>query len=175
MEAGSVLEEVLNKKINMFLQKMGQDQKEYPGTWFKAMEGTKWVTQKEKILASAHFPELQFFLKKKNKKKNSLIKTQSATVRASSGHARGCLRHPQPQAPPLHLLPFHCPIFVHPAGSALASPQFPHFRACVPSHYRRVQLCATPWTVARQAPLPMVILQARILEWIAMPSSRRSS
>lgn len=55
----------------MFLQKMGQDQKEYPGTWFKAMEGTKWVTQKEKILASANFPELQFFLKKKTTKKKT--------------------------------------------------------------------------------------------------------
>ena len=34
---------------------------------------------------------------------------------------------------------------------------------------------ATPWTVAFQAPLSMGILQARILEWVAMPSSRRSS
>ena len=33
---------------------------------------------------------------------------------------------------------------------------------------------ATPWTVACQAPLSMVILQARILEWVAMPSSRGS-
>ena len=33
---------------------------------------------------------------------------------------------------------------------------------------------ATPWTVARQAPLHG-ILQARILEWVAMPSSRGSS
>ena len=33
----------------------------------------------------------------------------------------------------------------------------------------------TPWTVARQTPLSMVILQARIVEWIAMPSSRESS
>ena len=31
------------------------------------------------------------------------------------------------------------------------------------------------WTVAYQAPLSMGILQARILEWIAMPSSRGSS
>ena len=69
VEAGSILEKVLNKKISMFLQKMGQDQKEYPGTWFKAMGGTRWVTQKGKILANAHFPELQFLLKKKNKKK----------------------------------------------------------------------------------------------------------
>ena len=39
----------------------------------------------------------------------------------------------------------------------------------------RVRPFATPWSAARQAPLPMGILQARILEWIAMPSSRGSS
>ena len=33
---------------------------------------------------------------------------------------------------------------------------------------------AIPWTVVRQAPLSMEILQARILEWVALPSSRRS-
>ena len=33
----------------------------------------------------------------------------------------------------------------------------------------------TPWTVALQAPLSMGILQARILEWVAMPFSRGSS
>ena len=32
-----------------------------------------------------------------------------------------------------------------------------------------------PWTVAQQAPLSMGILQARILEWIAVPFSRGSS
>ena len=31
---------------------------------------------------------------------------------------------------------------------------------------------ATPWTAAHRAPLSMGILQARILEWVAMPSSR---
>ena len=31
-------------------------------------------------------------------------------------------------------------------------------------------LFVTPWTVARQAPLSMGILQARILEWVAIPS-----
>ena len=36
-------------------------------------------------------------------------------------------------------------------------------------------MTATPWTVASQAPLSMGILQARILEWIAMPFSRGSS
>ena len=38
-----------------------------------------------------------------------------------------------------------------------------------------VWLFATPWTVAHQAPLPMGILQGRILEWVAMPFSRASS
>ena len=33
----------------------------------------------------------------------------------------------------------------------------------------------TPWTIAHQAPLSMEILQARILEWVAMPSSEGSS
>ena len=39
----------------------------------------------------------------------------------------------------------------------------------------RVQLFSTPRTVARQAPLSMGILQARILECVAIPSSRGSS
>ena len=38
-----------------------------------------------------------------------------------------------------------------------------------------VWLFVTPWTIARQAPLPMGILQARILELVAMSSSRGSS
>ena len=47
--------------------------------------------------------------------------------------------------------------------------------ACVLSHYSRVQHCVMLWTVARQTPLSMEILQARLLEWVAMPSSRGSS
>ena len=39
----------------------------------------------------------------------------------------------------------------------------------------RVQLFETPWTVACQASLFMLILQARILEWVALLSSRGSS
>ena len=39
----------------------------------------------------------------------------------------------------------------------------------------RVRLSATPRPAARQAPLSMGILQARTLEWVAMPSSRGSS
>ena len=38
-----------------------------------------------------------------------------------------------------------------------------------------VQHFATLWTASLQAPLSMGILQARILEWVAMPSSRGSS
>ena len=38
-----------------------------------------------------------------------------------------------------------------------------------------VQLFATPWTIALQAPLSMGILQARKLEYVAMPTSRGSS
>ena len=33
-----------------------------------------------------------------------------------------------------------------------------------------IQLFATPWTVARQAPLSMGIFQAQILEWVAISS-----
>ena len=33
----------------------------------------------------------------------------------------------------------------------------------------------TPWTAAYQAPLSLGILQARIVEWVAMPSSWGSS
>ena len=33
----------------------------------------------------------------------------------------------------------------------------------------------TPWTVAHQAFLSMGILLANILEWVAMPSSRRTT
>ena len=47
--------------------------------------------------------------------------------------------------------------------------------ACVCYHFSHIWLFATPWTVAYQAPLSMVILQARVLEWVAMSSSRGSS
>ena len=45
----------------------------------------------------------------------------------------------------------------------------------MPSYFSHVQLFVTPWTVAFQASLSMGILQARILEWVAMPSSGGSS
>ena len=43
---------------------------------------------------------------------------------------------------------------------------------CVLSCFSPVWIFATPWTVGFQAPL---FFQARILEWVAMPSSRGSS
>ena len=48
---------------------------------------------------------------------------------------------------------------------------------CVLSHFSHVQLqlFATLWTVAHQALLSLGIPQVRILEWVAMPSSRESS
>ena len=39
----------------------------------------------------------------------------------------------------------------------------------------RVQLFSTPWTVVRTAPMSMGILQARMLEWVVISSSRGSS
>ena len=46
---------------------------------------------------------------------------------------------------------------------------------CVLSCFSYVWLCVTQWTVALQAPVSMRILQARIVQWVAMPSSRGSS
>ena len=43
---------------------------------------------------------------------------------------------------------------------------------CVLSCFSHVRLFETLWTIAFQAPLSMGILQARILEWVVMPSSR---
>ena len=57
-------------------------------------------------------------------------------------------------------------------------PPLPHGMAwlvCALSHFSRDLPFVTPWTVARQAPLSLGVLQARILEWVAMPSSRGSS
>ena len=46
---------------------------------------------------------------------------------------------------------------------------------CVLSYFSYVQLFMILWTVAQQAPLFRRILQARMLEWVAMRSSRGSS
>ena len=51
-----------------------------------------------------------------------------------------------------------------------------HIDVCawVLSHFSHVWVFVALWTVALQAHLSMGILQARILEWVAMPFSRRS-
>ena len=49
------------------------------------------------------------------------------------------------------------------------------YSAFMLTHFSCVWLFVIPWTVAHQAPLSMGILQARILEWVTMPSSRGSS
>ena len=46
---------------------------------------------------------------------------------------------------------------------------------CCAQSLSHVQLFVTPWTVAQQAPLAMGIFQARMLLWVAVPSSSRSS
>ena len=48
-------------------------------------------------------------------------------------------------------------------------------RVIVLSHFSQVQLFVTLQTKALQAPLSMGMVQARILEWVAVPSSRESS
>ena len=48
--------------------------------------------------------------------------------------------------------------------------------AYILSQFSHVQLFATLWTIALQAPLSVGwILQARVLEWVVTPSSRGSS
>ena len=54
-----------------------------------------------------------------------------------------------------------------------SEPQLPHLQdVWCPLSLSHVQLFGTPWTGAHQAPLSMRILQAGILEWVAMLSSR---
>ena len=48
-------------------------------------------------------------------------------------------------------------------------------RNCILSRFGHVKLCVILLTVARQAPLSMGFSKTRILEWVAMPSSRGSS
>ena len=69
--------------------------------------------------------------------------------------------------------------FIQKDNSFLAPRQkpdfFPGVLACLLSRFGRVWLCATLRTVARQAPLSIGILQARIPKWVTMPSSKGSS
>ena len=77
-----------------------------------------------------------------------------------------------------HLCICFCPasvfILIAPSSSVLLKPSSDDVSLCLAAQLC-VWLFVTPWTVARQAFLSMGILQARILEWVAMPSSRGSS
>ena len=53
-----------------------------------------------------------------------------------------------------------------------------YWSECVYMHAKSLQLCPVLcdlWTIAQQAPLSVGFFQARILEWVAIPSSRGSS
>ena len=88
-------------------------------------------------------------------------------------------RHPTlclaPSNPLSHLLSLEP--FLQPFLSAVFDWHltFQLIRVCLLSHFSRFPLFVTLWAVAHQAPLSMESLQARILEWVAMPSSRGSS
>ena len=49
------------------------------------------------------------------------------------------------------------------------------FAVCCAQLLSLVQLFVTPWTAPHQASLSMDTLQAGILEWVAIPSSKESS
>ena len=55
------------------------------------------------------------------------------------------------------------------------TPSSPLIVRAVLSRFSRVQLFATPWTVAHQAPLPMGFSRPEYWSGVAMPSSRGSS
>ena len=66
--------------------------------------------------------------------------------------------------------------WIHVAESLHCSPETITLliRYCAVLSHSVMSDSATQWTIAHQAPLSMRILQARILQWIAMPSSRGS-
>ena len=69
----------------------------------------------------------------------------------------------------------HCP-WTDANGRACGTVHCIHYVlcACVPSCFSHVWFFGTLWTIAHQASLSMGILQARKLEWVAMPSSSAS-
>ena len=68
-----------------------------------------------------------------------------------------------------------CPVYLAWASVSVLEPNTPWslFYLCLVA--QSCQRFVTPWTISPQAPLSMGILQARILEWVAMPSTRGSS
>ena len=118
-------------------------------------------------------PLLAAFLFKLGAESSCLAKFR-LQVMGSPGTAHTCLAQALLPASTSHVQ--ERPVENMAAWFHLGSPHLPKsMHACVLSRFSHVRLCATPWTLARQAPLSMGILQARILEGVAMPSSRGSS
>ena len=73
----------------------------------------------------------------------------------------------------LYLL--HCRRILYSLSRQFACIQIPfshqYTSHCIRPHFNE-SVHVTPWTVSHQGPLSMEILQARILEWVAMPFSR---
>ena len=75
------------------------------------------------------------------------------------------------------LLPKFCPPLLNSVPTCFSRPpaKVAFLGACMLSRFSRVQLFATPWTVAHQAFLSMGVLKARILDWVSVPFSKGSS
>jgi len=90
------------------------------------------------------------------------------------------LSHPpsSPSPPAFNLSPCHS-LFQWVSSSHQVAKvldlQLQHVSCCTVLSHSVVSDFVTSWTVACQAPLSMGILQARILEWVTMSSSRESS
>ena len=72
-------------------------------------------------------------------------------------------------APSMTLIPSPTSHFLSPRKTFYCSCLCPWSRLCCSELLTHVQFFPTPWTVAHRAPLSMGILQARMLEWVAMP------
>ena len=81
------------------------------------------------------------------------------------------LRYPRDLSMLAYIPSYRCIV----SYSTTSNPFYGHSLCAVLSPLSSVQFFSTSWTVAHQALLSMGILQARILEWVAMPSSRGSS
>ena len=90
----------------------------------------------------------------------------TAKVQTYSGLAVRCWIFPPPHCQPLVgsvLATSH--VYVWEIGNKPKAQEYVMVLHCL---LNCAQLFATPWTVAHQAPLSMGILQARILEWVAI-------
>ena len=132
--------------------------------------GAKPVARPDAVRAKKHWPS--FPLASQDQCISLLCPEQPAET---SVCANGEVRSPFPSLPAgrIQVSPF----WGAETQLSLCPPSWRAVSTCsvLFSRFSPVRLSATPWTVACQAPLSMGILQARILEWVAMSSSRGSS